>query len=127
MTPCIHIRTIAGLAVPRPEVFRAFDHLIALHHGALLLVPVGLVDGDITGVIDRCPVPWPEVWAVLDVPPVSPEALSPERLARLAPALAQALPPHGWVRDCVPAGERVPTLQRLTGPSGVRWASLPAR
>lgn len=119
----IRVETVARFAGDG-RVWRAFDHLLAAGPGRLLLVPVGLADGDLTGVIDGCPVPWGEVWAVVDVPLAAPQPLSPARLAALAPQAATWLPPHGWVRDVVPARERVPTLTRLTAPDGVRLAML---
>lgn len=107
------------------RVWRAFDHLIATGPGRLLLVPVVTMEGDFTRVTDGCPVPWQEVWAVLDAPlPAAPEVLTHERLARLAPFAAVHFSPFGWVRDVVPARACVPTLTRLTGPCGARLAWL---
>lgn len=123
MTSTIHISDISRCAAPDYRVWRAFDHLIAQGAG-LLLVPVGLADGDLTGVVDRCPVPWHEVWAALDTPPANPQPVSPERLRRIAPAVALHLDPFGWVRDVVPAAGSTPTLARLTGPQGVRYVLL---
>lgn len=120
----IHIRTIASFAPATALVWRSFDHLIVPGPGTLLLVPVVEVDGDMTGVIDGCPVPWAEAWAVIDTPPAQPVALSPERLGRLAPALASRMAPHGWMHDVVPAQAMVPTMTRLVGPDGVRFAML---
>lgn len=119
----IHIHTITAFAHDR-RVWRAFDHLLAAGRGRLLLVPVGLADGILTGVVDGCPVPWEEVWAVLDAAPQSPAPMSPDRLARVAPQVATRFSPFGWVRDVVAARATVPTLTRLTGPDGVRYAML---
>lgn len=121
----IRIETVARFAVDG-RVWRAFDHLLVAWPGGLLLVPVGLADGDLTRVIDGCPVPWGEVWAVVDAPLAAAAQLSPETLARLAPVAAAHLAPYGWVRDVVPAREKVPTLTRLTAPDGVRLAWLGA-
>lgn len=120
----IHVRTIAQFAGDG-RVWRAFDHLLAAGPGRLLLVPVGLADGSLSAVTDGCPVPWPEVWAVLDAPlREEAPALAPERLAALAPLAAAHLTPYGWVRDVVPAAAAVPTLTRLISPDGVRLALL---
>lgn len=120
----VDVRTLAAVA-DDGRVWRAFGHLIVRGGGWVLLLPVRLVCGDLTGVVDRCPVPWPEVWAVIDTP-LAPDApvLQPEELARLAPQAAVALAPYGWVRDVVTAGEAVPTLTRLVGPSGERLACV---
>lgn len=49
-------------------IYRAFDHLIASRMGTVLLAPIHAVQGDLTQVVDGCPVPWEEVGAVLDAP-----------------------------------------------------------
>ena len=119
----IHVPTVSRFAADG-RVWRSFDHLMAAGPGRLLLVPVGLADGDMTRVTDGCPVPWPEVWAVLDAPQTRPCAVPPDRLAALVPLAAAHLAPYGWVRDVVPAGATVPTITRLTAPDGVRLALL---
>jgi hypothetical protein len=108
------------------RVWRAFDCLLAAGPGTLLLVPVGLAEGDLTRVVDGCPVPWPEVWAVLDAPAEQVRQLPPEALAKLVPLAAAWLTPFGWERDVVPARESVPTMTRLRAPDGVRLALLGA-
>jgi hypothetical protein len=50
------------------QVYRAFHSLIVARMGALLLVPLHLVSGRCDQVIDGCPVPWEEVYAVLEYP-----------------------------------------------------------
>ena len=119
----IHTTTVSRFAGDG-RVWRAFDHLLAAGPGRLLLVPVGLADGDMTGVVDGCPVPWPEVWALLDAPPAAPAPVPERALARMWPDLALQLTPFGWERDVVPAGATVPTMTRLVGPDGVRAALL---
>lgn len=109
------------------RVWRAFDHLLAAGPGRLALFPVGLCDGDLTRVVDGCPVPWPEVWAAIDAPRgAHVRALTPDALAQVAPMAAALLPPHGWVQDAVPALATVPTMRRLVAPCGVRLAWLGA-
>lgn len=106
-------------------VWRAFDHLLAAAGDRLLLVPIGLMDGDLTQVVDGCPVPWAEVWAVLDAKNgYRTRELSPAQLAALAPLVAALLPPEGWVADIVPPGASVPTFSRVVSPHGVRLAWL---
>lgn len=53
-------------------IYRAFHHLIAARMGTLLLVPLHLVTGRCDAVVDGCPVPWEEVHAVLEYPPIHP-------------------------------------------------------
>ena len=47
-------------------VYRAYDHLIAATHGMLLLAPIIVVQGRFDGVVDGCPVPWEEVFSVIE-------------------------------------------------------------
>lgn len=49
------------------EIFRAYDHLIAVRLGMVLMVPVSSVSGVLTSMTDLCPVPWLEATAVLAV------------------------------------------------------------
>jgi len=50
------------------QLYRAFDRLIAARMGTLLLVPFHLVIGRCDEVLDGCPVPWEDVFAVLEYP-----------------------------------------------------------
>jgi hypothetical protein len=54
-------------------IFRAFGHLLAARMGTLLLIPFNLVVGRCYAVVDGCPVPWEEVFAVLEYPSVNPQ------------------------------------------------------
>ncbi len=47
------------------RLHRAFGHLVAAAAGSLLCVPLPLAAGDLRAVVDGCPVPWEEVWALL--------------------------------------------------------------
>jgi hypothetical protein len=49
-------------------LYRSFDHLIAAKHGEILLVPIANVYGQLSNLVDGCPVPWEEVTAVLESP-----------------------------------------------------------
>ena len=116
----VPMATVARFA-PDGRVWRAFDHLLAVGPGSLALFPVGLMDGDMTRVIDGSPVPWLEAWTAIDAPRgAHVRALTPEGLALESPMAAALLPPYGWVADVVTAGETVPTLRRLVAPCGVR-------
>ena len=119
----IPLLLIGALAVDG-RVWRAFDHLIVQFGGGVVLVPVGLVEGDLTGVIDRCPVPWEEVWTVLDVPPGCVRQVSERTMYERYAGLVKLGGAVGWVwEDLSPAG-RVPTIRRLMAPNGVRFARL---
>jgi hypothetical protein len=106
-------------------VFRAFGHLLAAADGTLLAVPVVASAGDLRRVVDGCPVPWEEVWAVVDAPlEADASLLAPDQLVRRFPGLA-ALARSGWVVDRVPAfaaGRRVAT--RVSHPCGIRFAKV---
>lgn len=65
----LHIESMRHFAADG-LVYRAFNHLIAARMGALLLVPFHRVQGSFEAVVDGCPVPWEEVYAVLDYPAV---------------------------------------------------------
>lgn len=54
------------------QLYRAFDNLIAARMGTLLLVPFHLVIGRCDEVLDGCPVPWEDVFAVLEYPVIHP-------------------------------------------------------
>lgn len=51
---------------PQPELFRAFDHLIAARRGMTLMVPVSACEGRLLPLIDQCPVPLREATAILE-------------------------------------------------------------
>lgn len=108
------------------RVFRAFDHLIAAGVGELLFVPVHLAEGDLRGVVDGCPVPWGEVWAVLDTPLSKGASLDGEALEWNWPRLYQICN-RGWQIDQIglgnSRGERK-SLDRLTHVSGLRFVQI---
>lgn len=66
-SPLFHIETLSAFSADG-QLYRAFDHLIAARTGTLLLVPFHLVVGRCDEVLDGCPVPWEEVFAVLEYP-----------------------------------------------------------
>ncbi|MBU1692319.1 MAG: hypothetical protein KJ958_00865 [Gammaproteobacteria bacterium] len=63
----LHISALSTFSADG-NIYRAFDHLIAARMGTVLLAPIHAVQGDLTQVVDGCPVPWEEVGAVLDAP-----------------------------------------------------------
>lgn len=50
-------------------VYRAFDHAVIAAMGMVVAVPLIHTDGLLTGLVDQSPVPWQELWAVLDTEP----------------------------------------------------------
>ena len=119
----VSVSAIAAFAADR-RVCRAFGHLIAAAPDALLLVPIGWTTGDLRAVVDGCPVPWEEVWAVIDAPPGSVAPVQPDNLCRDMPALAR-ITPYGWISDVIPpfaAGR--PAALRLTHATGIRYAKV---
>lgn len=61
--PIEHLRLFSGNGL----VYHAFDHFIAARFGTLLIVPPRLVVGDLDEVVVQgCPVPHEEVYAVLE-------------------------------------------------------------
>lgn len=125
IVPSIPVSVIAAFSLDG-HVFRAFDHLVAAGVGELLFVPQALAQGDLRGVVDRCPVPWDEVWAVLDTPLEASAAIDTEAMAWNWPRLYQMCR-GGWQLDRIglggSAGERK-ALDRLTHVSGVRFAQI---
>ena len=103
-------------------VHRAFGHLVAARHGSLLVVPLPLVTGDLRQVVDGCPVPWNEVWMLIDLPPRKPESLAASQMASAWPDLARVVA-DDWAIDLLPMGGRSPAY-RLFHPSGIRFAKV---
>lgn len=100
------------------QVYRAHAHAIAAGPGWLVLVPIELVDGDLTTVIDQCPAPWQEVMALLDEPAAKPGMFSSDVWAESG-GFAVALASSNWDMDDVDIGG-VKRAKRLFHPSGIR-------
>ena len=47
-------------------IHRCFDHIVAADLGLVVAVPVTLISGCLKNVPAHCPVPWQEMWAILD-------------------------------------------------------------
>lgn len=125
----VSVSVIAGFAADG-RVYRAFGHLLAVGAADLLLVPLGRTTGSLLNVTDHCPLPWAEVWSVLDAappgiasvlndpPPAVP--VPPEAMCADHPRLA-LITPYGWTLD-----HMAHRLERLTHVSGIRFARVKA-
>lgn len=104
-------------------LYRAFDRVIAAKNGSVLLVPLYLVHGDLSALVDGCPVPWDEVDDVLrmewgathdfdfDSEPYSERVMGLAGLAR-----------DGWSLDFMRLRGSPTLVWRLAHRSGVRFA-----
>jgi len=127
ITPRTPLFLVAAFS-PEGRVFRAFDHLIAAGIGEMLLCPVHLAEGDLRGVIDYCPVPWEEAWAVLDTPLDGAAAIDCETMSSQWPRLAR-LHRSGWLADSIGLGNSVAqtkSIDRITHASGLRFVRIHA-
>lgn len=110
------------------QVYRAFGHLIAARMGTLLLVPDNLVVGEPGGVVlEGCPVPHEEVYAVLEyksshqVDPFAGHAWN-DMLQQIEYLGINAIDCEmDYISPMVRGEEKV---LRLTHPSGVRYAAV---
>lgn len=101
------------------RAFRSFDHLIFSQVGTLLLVPVWRACGDLRRVVDGCPVPWEEVWDVLDAPADASTGGEPA-----LPASLQVLAVDGWQQQLFRLARRETMARRFVHTSGIRFADL---
>ena len=105
-------------------VHRAFGHLVAAKPGSLLVVPLPLVTGDLRQVVDGCPVPWAEVWLLIDTDPLKPVALESSQVLATWPTLAKVAA-SGWVIDSLPFQiNSRDVVRRISHPSGIRFAQV---
>jgi len=110
------------------NIYRAFGHLVASRMGTLLLVPFHLVIGRCDDVVDGCPVPWEEVFAVLEYPAVNP-LTNPAQWNGASNAMRTfarlGLHFTGCVLDTItPMVNGKETTLRLVHPCGVRYAEV---
>jgi len=105
------------------RLYRAFDHVVAALHGCVLLVPMYLVRGDLSAVVDGCPVPWEEVDDVLRREPGATHAFdfAAEPYSALIQGVAD-LVPSGWSLDFVNINRSSHHAWRLMHWSGLRFA-----
>lgn len=97
----IPLDLIAGFSATG-RVYRAFDRLIAAQMGSVLLVPIWLSRGDLSGTVDGCPVPWDEIQDLLHLErvAVSDFALEPDTYSDQVIKMA-ALAKDGWSVDVI--------------------------
>ena len=48
------------------RVYRSFDHVIVATCGMVVAVPMTQVSGSLAELAPYCPLPWQEMWAILD-------------------------------------------------------------
>jgi hypothetical protein len=119
--PFVHIDRIR-LFSSNGEVYRAFHHLIASRVGTLLLVPLHLVVGRCDVVVDGCPVPWEEAFAVLEYPATHPLG-NPEWNDHAQQLQYLGIAPDSCEMDHIaPMTLGREKVLRLVHPSGVRYA-----
>ena len=123
-TPFLHLSAMAPFSGDG-NLYRAFGQVIAASHGAVLLAPVQIVKGDLTAVLDGCPVPWEEVDAVLsaeldDAIPFSLDGAAGygEALRRMA-----AITPDKWVAGQISLSPIGGAVWVLRHPCGLRFAA----
>lgn len=105
------------------QVYRAFGYLIAARMGTLLLVPPRLALGDLSGVIDGCPVPSEEVYAVLEYPPSNPLTTTSVWNDRVQQLEYLGLDPAEFEMDTIaPMARGEEKVLRLVHPCGIRYA-----
>lgn len=104
-------------------LYRAFDHVLAARPGSVLLVPMYRASGDLSRLIDGCPVPWDEVDEVLRLEQgaVHEFDFSAEFYSARVMALA-GLARDGWVLDFMQVRGSAHQVWRLVHRSGVRFA-----
>lgn len=120
----IPVRALTEFSADR-RVYRVFNHLLVVSStGELLAVPMALVTGDLREVVDRSPVDWLEVIAVLDAEAEAANDVADDELAR-GFALLATISGYGWKRDRVgltPNGTR--NIERVVHASGIRYARV---
>lgn len=123
----IHIDRIR-LFSANGEVYRAFHQLVAARVGTLLIVPLHLVIGRYDGVVDGCPVPWEEVYAVLEYPATHPLRNSEHCYGRndhMQQLQYLGIDPDSCKMDHIaPMVNGMEKVMRLVHPCGVRYAAV---
>lgn len=105
------------------RLYRCFDHVVAALHGSVLMVPMYLVVGDLSGMVDGCPVPWDEVDEVLRLERGAEHDFDfvAEPYSDLVMGLS-GLAPDGWSLDFMRLRGSPALVWRLLHRSGVRFA-----
>ncbi|MFH2082040.1 MAG: hypothetical protein ABIK08_11215 [Pseudomonadota bacterium] len=105
------------------RLYRAYNHVVAALSGAVLLVPMYLVRGELSGLVDGCPVPWEEVDDVLRMAPAATHAFdfAAEPYSPLVMGLADLFPGR-WSLDFVNINRSSHHAWRLQHACGPRFA-----
>ena len=110
------------------QLYRAFGYLVASKTGTLLLVPFHLVIGRCDEVLDGCPVPWEDVFAVLEYQHAGEINPAPANwrigvVNMLKTLTSLGLDQEGCVLDHIqPMFHGPEKVLRLVHPCGVRYA-----
>lgn len=120
--PSINVSQLAAFA-GEGQLFRAFDHVVAALHGSVLLVPMYRAAGDLSRMVDGCPVPWDELDDVLRVERRAVHAIdfAAERYSPLVMGLAE-LAPDGWDLDFMNVRGSQFQVWRFQHRCGIRFA-----
>jgi hypothetical protein len=106
------------------QIYRAYAHALAVAKGMVLLVPIELVSGDLTDLVDAIPVSWEEIIAILETPDQSPRPLE-EHIRDILGRPLRAIAPTHWDVDHLDNGMAFRAeITRLSHPSGIRLAVL---
>jgi hypothetical protein len=107
-------------------LYRAYDHLIAASVGRVLTVPLIVVQGRFMDVIDGCPVPWEEVYSIIEgksEPFILELAKMPEVVLWLDSLAPLGLDRGQWQFDLIGVHDDTRrNVLRFTHASGVRFA-----
>lgn len=103
------------------QVYRAFGHSIAAGRDVIVFAPLAVCDGDLTTVIDRCPIPWQEACAIIDDAGQNRRAVD-ARFDRILGVRFRDLAPTNWDVDEVAFAPAL-LAARLTHPSGIKVAA----
>ncbi|WP_024303354.1 hypothetical protein [Pseudogulbenkiania sp. MAI-1] len=77
------------------RVYRSFGHAIVAEPGLVAVAPLSALDGSLRGMVDGCPVPWHEAWAVIDTPTAAAVDLASHDFAPVVGRLAD-MAGAGW-------------------------------
>jgi hypothetical protein len=110
------------------KIYRAYDHLIAATHGSLVVAPLIVMQGRFYDVVDGCPVPWEEVYALIESPH-TPFMMDLSRVEAINRELDRydplGLDRKGWEFDFIGThDDERRNILRFTHISGVRCATV---
>lgn len=122
MFPSIALRDLPPFTA-NGVLYRSFDRLIAAKNGCVLLVPMYLARGDMSSLVDGCPVPWEEVDDVLRTECRAGHAFdaAADRYSALVRAVA-GLAGGEWTLDFISINRSRHHVWRLAHWSGIRFA-----